>query len=163
MLPASRHKGMLSIEPQRPHRHPLCRTPGAGGSKDNTALCPETLARLSRSLLAAGCPDPAPPPVRAVLAPGGPCILHASPSLRWFDQLGARGRKGTRELSPESSRTATSPGDAVWWPSGLDPGRAGQLVFRSFFRGVLSSACFSPVYRPSPARFFIRGPKGGAL
>ena len=132
--------------------------PVLASAKYNCVLWPNRLARLSRSLLAAGCPDPAPPPVRAVLAPGGPGILHASPSLRWFDQLGARGeiiplRFISGEASPRQRELRSE-----YWTGGV-----GQLVFRSFFRGVLSSACFSPVYRPSSARFFIRGPKGGAL
>ena len=51
-----------------PHRKSGCRRrnparPSAARcTEDNSVLCPETSPRLSRSLLAAGCPDPAPPP-----------------------------------------------------------------------------------------------------
>ena len=51
-----------------PHRMSGCRRrnparPSAARcTEDNSVLCPETSPRLSRSLLAAGCPDPAPPP-----------------------------------------------------------------------------------------------------
>ncbi len=75
---------LLSIVPPR-CRFPLTREPSAHGSppphrmsgcrrrntarpsaarctEDNSVLCPDSLAHLTRSLLAAGCPDPAPPP-----------------------------------------------------------------------------------------------------
>lgn len=86
------HEGCFRLQPQEllsavpPRcRIPLAREPSAHGSppphrksgcrrrnsarpsaarctEDNSVLCPETSPRLSRSLLAAGCPDPAPPP-----------------------------------------------------------------------------------------------------
>ena len=40
----SQPQELLSIVPHKPHRHPLCRTPGAGGTKDNSVLWPETLS-----------------------------------------------------------------------------------------------------------------------
>jgi hypothetical protein len=87
-------------------------------------------------------------------------ILHASPSLRWLDQSGARGeiiplRFISGEASPRQRelRSEYRTGEGV----------AGQLVFRCFFAFVLPLLHGGPVCRPPPARFLIRGPEGGAL
>ncbi len=153
--PGSSHNGPLYIVQQRPHRHPLRRTPGAGGTKDNApcALSPVAPVTLTARLL------PGPQGQPAVTRASPSCILHASPSLRWFDQLGARGGKETGEPSPESSRTATETGDSVEWPSGLDPGKTGQLVFRCFCR--LCSLCCTAVqsFRPHQPASSSGGPK----
>ena len=63
------------------------------------------------------------------------------------------------EPSPESSRTATETGDSVGWPSGLDPGKTGQLVFRCFWR--LCSLCCTAVqsFRPHQPASSSGGPK----
>ena len=71
----SQPQELLSIVPQRPHRRPLCRTPGAGGTKDNSVLWPDRLACLSRSLLCWSLR----PNTSAVRAPVRPRILHATP------------------------------------------------------------------------------------
>ena len=68
-----------------PHRMSGCRRrnparPSAARcTEDNSVLWPRDLSRLSRSLLAVGCPDPAPPPIRAVLAPVAPASFTPAP------------------------------------------------------------------------------------
>ena len=88
MLPASRHKGMLSIEPQRPHRHPLRRTPGAGGTKDNSVLWPGVCRACHAHCFAAGCPDPGPPPATQCARQSLPASFTPPPSLRFLVQFG---------------------------------------------------------------------------
>ena len=75
-------------------------------------------------------------------------ILHASPSLRWSNQLRARGKGKTGKPPPvgcgrpqfRAAKTGGRPLRRVTWPSDV-------------FSACAPSACFSPVSRPSPARF----------
>jgi hypothetical protein len=73
-------QGMLYVIPQRPHRHPLRRTPGAGGIKYNIALWPPTRrgchgACFRPAAWWQSARTPAPPP--AGHAPRQP-LLHPS-------------------------------------------------------------------------------------
>ena len=91
---------VLSIVPQRPHRHPLAGPPVLAETKDNTVLCPEPWPGCH-----AHCYHwPFPPRPVAVRAPAGPRILHATPSLRYAKDKIRRGRRGKTSLRFASLR-----------------------------------------------------------
>jgi hypothetical protein len=68
-------------------------------TKDNSVLWPERLSRLSRSLLVAGCPDPAPPPATQC---SRQALLHPSrqPLTPLLLCLVRRARKAKQPLRP---------------------------------------------------------------
>ena len=97
-------------------------------AKYNCVLWPETCRAWHESLLAVGCPDPAPPPIRAVLAPVAPASFPPAPhsaGLVSFARAG-KGRQGSR-------RPGEAAGHSWAARSGRRPLKPSS-VFRSLFR-----------------------------
>ena len=124
-------------------------------TKDNSVLWPETSPRLSRSLLAAGCPDPAPPPATQCSRQS---LRH--PSRQPLTPLAlisyARAERKDHSASLRFGRGSATPARASLETKGE------HAVLRSFSRRSGAALLHQSSLPPSPARSGQQGAGRGS-
>jgi hypothetical protein len=133
----------LYVAAQRPHRRPLTQDPRCWRPLNITASCGRTVwpACHAHCLCWSLRPN-----TSAVRAPVGPRILHATPSLRSFVQLRARG-KAEKKAVARGVADGHEPGALIRWPSA----NALQCfqVFRAFVLPLPASAQSLALHPPA--------------